>query len=98
MPAWARIAIADTWCATVSGRSRASRSRSTSVIWATSRVRALDRYRSAVPGATAENRTAEPPITSPNGGAVERHRDSGVDQHDRHADHDLAAGPHRHSA
>ena len=63
-PACAWIAMAETWWATVSCRSRASCSRSTSRAWSSSRARALLRHRSAMPSAPVATTTAMPPMMS----------------------------------
>ena len=64
-PAWAWIAIAETWWATVSWRSRASCSRSSRRTRSSSRAREAARHRSAIPSVAVMTATAMPPTRSP---------------------------------
>ena len=69
-PAWAWIAMAETWWATVSCSSRASRTRSSDFACSSLRSRALSCERTAQPRAKAAIRTATPPIASPTPGQL----------------------------
>ena len=70
VPACAWIAIAETWWATVSCRSRASCSRSSRRMRSSSRARALARQRNVRPRVLVATSTARPPMTSPAVGFV----------------------------